>query len=173
MKISQKLLERLKNGPVLIRIHDVYDFLHNGFFTPFMEEFWQPLARRLEDLKAQSGEQNFHKLVLLLIEEGEIMSEGDPRFIQQIPDIADHSKILLLPDIPDINLSEFNRWLDWDYNEEKSLFIDQFSILDEAEKEAWLGAEGKMPPEAFMEKICDTFNFYFDVNGQGQWILEP
>ncbi|MEL7532079.1 MAG: CHAT domain-containing protein [Bacteroidota bacterium] len=171
--ISQKLLDRLKNGPILIRVHEVQDFLRNGFFTQFMEEFWQPLALRLESLKSETAEQSFHKLVLLLIEEEESMAEDDPQLIKQIPDTADFSKILLLPDIPAVNLDEFNRWLEWDYNADASLFMNQFAVLGEAEKEAWLGAEGQMPPEAFMEKICDTFGYYFDVNGQGQWELVP
>ncbi|MFK7921844.1 MAG: CHAT domain-containing protein [Bacteroidia bacterium] len=170
--ISAKLLERLQNGPVLIRIHDVQDYLRNGFFDQFLDEFWQPLAQRIEGLKSKQ-EGQYHKLVLLLIEEQESLAEDHSRLLDVVPDIPDHSKILLLPDIPAIDLAEFNRWLEWDYNADESLFLNQFAALNEAQKEAWLGENGKMPPEAFMEKICDTFGYYFDVNGQGQWELVP
>lgn len=171
--ISAKLLERLQNGPVLIRIHQVQDYLNNGFFDQFLDEFWQPLAQKIEALKSKQEGQAYNKLVLLLIEEQESLAEDHPRLIDKVPDLPDHSQILLLPEIPAIDLAEFNRWLEWDYNADESLFLDQFAALDEAQKEAWLGEKGEMPPEAFMEKICDTFGYYFDVNGQGQWELVP
>ncbi|MEM6347669.1 MAG: CHAT domain-containing protein [Bacteroidota bacterium] len=171
--ISQKLLDRLKNGPVLIRVHEVQDFLRNGFFTQFMKEFWQALAQRLEALKSEQAEQRFHKLVLLLIEEEGNFDEAHPQLIKEVSDTADHSKILLLPDIPAVNLAEFDNWLVANYADADTQFINQFSALNQDEKKAWLGDQGQMPPEAFMEKICDTFGYYFDVNGQGQWELVP
>ncbi|MEL6842094.1 MAG: hypothetical protein AAFP02_02680, partial [Bacteroidota bacterium] len=170
--MSQKFFERLQNGPVLLRIHDVEDFLRNGLFDEFLDQFWQKLMLRLEARKAELQGQQFHKLVLLLIEEQTQMAEDHTRLICEVPDVATHDKILLLPDIPAVDAAEFSRWLEWDYNADESLFMNEFGHMGEDELQTWLGAEAKLAPEAFMTKICDQFDYYFEVNGQGQWQLE-
>ncbi len=171
---SRLLADQLRERSVLIRLLEVNQYVKSGFLQSFIQEFWQPLCLALENLKAAAEGQNYEKLILLLIEEKESVpqpEEDHPHLLTKVPDRFFPDKVLWLPDIPLVDDVEFLRWLNEDETNGEGILADHFEehLLDSAKRKDFLGSEAGMPPQLFMEKVCETFGHFIDPNEKDQW----
>jgi hypothetical protein len=177
--LCQRFFKILKTQSVVLRISHFADYLSNGFLQNYIRQFWQPFCQRLLSLQAQNEAEDYHKVIVLFIEEQELRQEEYPDLFAQhivgkVPEQLDTTKILLLPPIPPVTLEEFENWVESDLADLTQSVFHNTEIEQKANSEElsnYIKSDEGESPEDLMIEVSGKIGFYLDPNDKGKWEL--
>ncbi len=170
--LAEKLVQKMQTKAVVLRVSEAAYFLQEKTLDEFVQQFWMPLVKAVSEKLAQLNDPGMQRLVLLMFEEKQAVQLQHALLAEKYTDDLQPGIPLILPALEGVGAPELLTWLTQDFARPDSVLIDKFEEMDtEEDCRAFLDGQESLPSIPVLEKICASFDYYFETDEQGRWIL--